>query len=299
MSALRAFNEKSGNTGDSPWRVGRGRLDVNRLNLYASGEPLITPACLGSAAFSFVADPFRVVSDGVEYVFVEAWNTGEERGQIAVVELVQGAVHAADIVLAPPFHLSYPCVFAHDGSYYMLPEAWESGALLLYKAIRFPWFWEPCHTLLEIDYADPQIHCDGGIWYIFLNSDPLANETCDLYWAESPRGPWHAHSGNPVVSGDARHARSAGPLFRSRAGLLRFTQNCSDTYGGGVQVSRVTTLSPARYEQLPLGPLAINSLAWASTAFHHLHAFIEQGHIFALFDGHADGRGALEKREEV
>jgi hypothetical protein len=250
---------------------------------------------LGSATFAFIADPFRVAAAGAEYVFVEAWNMDEARGQIAALKLSNGGVRSADIVLAPAFHLSYPCVFAHEGNFYMLPEAWETGALLLYKARHFPWSWEVCRVLLELDYADPQIHFDGKIWYIFLNIDPLENSTCCLYWAESPIGPWRPHPANPIVAGDPRRARSAGPLVAAQGRLLRFTQDCSAIYGGGIQVSQITRLSPTHFSQVPLGPLEVENPAWAVTAVHHIHTFREGRHNLALFDGYSTAGGEVQK----
>lgn len=282
---MRAFNELTGNSGAAPWCVGRGLFDAARLELKARSAPLLTPACLGSE-FGFVADPFRIAFDGTEYIFAEVWYPSAERGQIAVFEMAGDSIRSAEVVLAEPFHLSYPCVFEADGCYYMLPEAWESGALLLYKAHRFPWTWRLCETLLRIDYADPQICFSGGLWYIFLNTDPLSNATCSIFWAESPRGPWRGHTRNPVVANDPALARSAGPFLSSAGKLLRFTQDCRRSYGGGILVSQITGLSPDHYAHRALGPLTVERPVWASTALHHVHVYRDRGHDRAVFDGY-------------
>src|ERR1700759_3872508 len=97
-----------------------------------SQEPIITASALAERAIAFVADPFRIVVGEAVYVFAEAWDRSTQRGQIAVFHLNgRDRVIRSGIVLAEPFHLSYPCVFKYRGQYYMLPEAWESGELIL------------------------------------------------------------------------------------------------------------------------------------------------------------------------
>jgi hypothetical protein len=283
---LSAFNNLTGNSGCNPWQIGRGTFDVARRELVAEAAlPLIDESKLAGGDIAFVADPFHVTVGGTTFILAEAWSKSAQRGRIAAFEL--GAddrvVHSA-IVLAEAFHLSYPCVFECAGSYYMLPEAWESGNLILYKALAFPWRWQCESILLTLDYADPQIFFDGDICYLFLNTDPLSNSSLSVFWSKSLTGEWRSHPKNPVLDGNPLLARSAGPLYYDKGRLLRFSQDCRKTYGRDVFVSEITKLSPTEFSCEPIGPVLFDRPPWARSAFHHLHIFGAGGRT--LFDGY-------------
>jgi hypothetical protein len=270
------------------WCIGRARIDLVKMRMVAPSQtPVIEAGHLDGGDIAFVADPFRVcVKDGT-YVFAEAWSRSAQRGQIAAFRLnASGQVEDSGIVLAEPFHLSYPCVFEYGGSHYMLPEAWESGRLILYRARRFPWEWERIQILIELDYADPQVFFHENVWYIFLNTDPLTNASAAVFWAESLLGDWRPHPQNPIVSGDPLRARSAGPLVRHQGGIFRFSQDCRRHYGQGVFASGIVELSPREIRTRPVVQVQLDRPEWARTGFHHLDVFFENGVPYALFDGY-------------
>lgn len=283
---MSAFNKLTGNSGHNSWQVGRGRFDATKMQLVAeSAAPLIKGAMVSGGDAAFVADPFYMTIGDSSFILAEAWSRSAQRGRIAAFELdAEGQIVRSAIVLAEPFHLSYPCVFERDGSYYMLPEAWESGQLVLYKAEMFPWSWQRAAILLELDYADPQVFFDGDICYIFLNTDPLSNASLSVFWAEGLSGEWRSHPKNPVVECNPALARSAGPLINNRGRLLRFSQGCQETYGRDIVVSEITKLTPTDFCCEYVGPVLFNRPGWAKNAFHHLHVFGTDGQ--ALFDGY-------------
>lgn len=279
------------------WCIGRARIDIPRMRLVApSKKPIIVAENLAGRDIAFVADPFRVAVNGTTYVFAEAWSRSGQRGQIAAFRLNRrNQVVDSSIVMAEPFHLSYPCVFKQGGEYYMLPEAWESGTLFLYKARTFPWHWERFRILMELDYADPQIFFHNNAWYIFLNTDPLVNANTSVFWAESLLQKWHPHPQNPMINGDRLLARSAGPLIRSRGRIFRFSQDCRKRYGHCVFASEIIELSPFSIRIIPIGRVELDRPEWARSAFHHLDVFFENGVHYALFDGYT---GAIEPQAQ-
>jgi hypothetical protein len=286
---LRDFNDLSGNSDRNSWCIGRAQIDLEKMRLIAPSEkPIIDAANLDNSDIAFVADPFRIVVNDAIYIFTEAWSRSAQRGQIAVFTM-NSCGHVVDwsVVLAEPFHLSYPCVFKQGAEYYMLPEAWESGQLLLYKAKTFPWCWERFKTLLELDYADPQIFYHNGAWYIFLNTDPLTNATASVFWTESLLGKWHPHPQNPMFSNDSIRSRSAGPLINSCGRIFRFSQDCRRQYGHCVFASEIVELSPSSICTTPARQVALDRPTWAGGAFHHMDVFLENGVHHALFDGYA------------
>jgi hypothetical protein len=257
-----------------------------------STKPIISVENVTGFDIAFVADPFRIAVRGAIFVFAEAWNRSTQRGQIALFQLNERCqVVDSGIVLVEPFHLSYPCVFKYDGDYYMLPEAWESGQLILYRARRFPWVWERRRVLLELDYADPQIFFHENAWYMFLNTDPLTNASASVFWAESPLGKWHPHPQNPICSGDPLRARSAGPLIRYNGRTFRFTQDCRQRYGQSLYASEIVELSPSRICTVAVGQVELDRPEWARSAFHHIDVFTDNGVLRALIDGYS---GALD-----
>ena len=87
---------------------------------------------------STVADPFLFVHRGILYVFYEA-KTDHSHGEIWVQSLSKNGTWTLHCkVLGESFHLSYPQVFESDGRVYMIPEAAQSGKVLLYSAVDFP-----------------------------------------------------------------------------------------------------------------------------------------------------------------
>jgi hypothetical protein len=260
-----------------------------RLEL-SSPQPIITAEHLLDHAIAFIADPFCISTPDSTYVFAEVWNRSVGRGQIAVFQLNRcHQVVESRIVLGEPFHLSYPCVFTDGDHYYMLPEAWESGQLLLYKARRFPWEWERFKVLLELDYADPQIFFHEEMWYVFLNTDPLTNGRASVFWSKSLVEKWQPHPQNPIVNDDRQLARSAGPIARHQGRILRFSQDCRRQYGQGVFASEIVELSPSHIKTKRIGPVELDRPEWARNAFHHLDISVANCDYNALFDGYTIG----------
>src|SRR5205814_7849375 len=98
----------------------------------------------------------------------------ENKGEIGHATSADGTHWSYDrIVLAEPFHLSYPQVFAHAGEFYRIPESFQAGAVRLYQASPFPGRWQFMATLLEGDYlVDASVFQHGGRWWMFVDASP-------------------------------------------------------------------------------------------------------------------------------
>ena len=225
----------------------------------------------------------------VFFVFTEVWNRTLNHGTIAVVELTKSFQYIRSReVLTEPFHLSYPYVFKYNNSYYMLPEAWESKQLRLYKSKCFPWSWE-LHSILinDIDYADPTLCIFNDMFYIILNSDPLENSQTELYFSKNITGKWRKHSSLIQIRNPSRSSRSAGKLLSLGNKTYRFTQDCHKKYGMGVNVTEILEISPKSYHQNELNIINLERPYWALSGFHHVDVFKNKNHYFALFDGYS------------
>jgi hypothetical protein len=204
----------------------------------------------------FWADPFAVEHDGRHFIFFEELQFRTEKGRIMAIEVFEnGEPGEPQVALERPYHLSYPFVFAWEGSLYMMPETAANRTVEVYRCEAFPLRWRLHRILLEnISAYDATLSKNNDQWWMFVNvAEPGADSSDELhvYWGMTPLGPWTAHHANPVVS-DVRCARPAGPLF-SRDGILyRPSQDCSVAYGHSVLINRVDVLDENDYRETPV-----------------------------------------------
>jgi len=230
------------------WRVGvlshpveliwqAGEIPAGSVTWLPNPEPL-----------AFYADPFGIWRGDRLYVFVEHYAYATRRGEIEVFTLDENlSILDSGPALAEPWHLSYPYVFEHEGETYLLPEAFQSGRLTLYRADSFPYRWSAVARLdldaVPID-ATP-FHHDGRWWLFYAPDRPEAAKTRALHvaFADSLVGPWRAHPGNPVRY-DVASSRPGGAVSMSGGVPILPVQDCTMTYGGGLRplaISKLTT----------------------------------------------------------
>lgn len=214
----------------------------------------------------FFADPFVFLKNGVRHVFVEELPDATGRGHISHFTIsADGIASTPRPVLETPHHLSYPLVFEHGGEIWMLPETSAAGGLDLYRAERFPDSWTKVARLIEGRIHDATFFSHGGRLWIAAGNETLQSSTWDglsLYSADALLGPWEAHPENPVLI-DARCARPAGGLWMAGGALYRPAQDCSEAYGGGLTLRRVTELTRERFSEETVGAITFGSNASA------------------------------------
>lgn len=203
----------------------------------------------------FWADPFPVAHAGRHYLFVEELPYATDRGRIVYFEIdATGAAHGPRVALERDYHLSYPFVFAWNGTQYMVPETEQSGRVELYRAVSFPDRWELDRVLLDLAAVDATLAEIDGRWWMFANVAPPRTSSCDelhVYHADSPLGPWTPHAMNPVKS-DVRSARPAGRVFTWRGRHYRPAQDCALRYGHAMVVHEIVRLTPTEYVERPV-----------------------------------------------
>ena len=168
----------------------RNPLSTDKTILTRSSTPIVPE---GYQTNFGAADPFVVG----EHVFAEIMKGG--KGIIGVAETT-GSKLSFTPVLEEDFHLSYPQVFSHDNEWYMIPEAHQSGSILLYKAVGYPKKWDLVRKISDIDGVDPTIFRLHGCWYIFVASAE-SHETFLLKTDHFPAGPWEKAVRNPLPKG--------------------------------------------------------------------------------------------------
>lgn len=241
------------------WRV--GVVEAPIVEIARQGFSLDAPVhwLPEEGRLKFLADPFGVWVNGRLLVFAEAYDYRTRHGVIELIEL--GADFSPvrrSVVLREPWHLSYPQVFEADGDWWMIPEAYRSGVLTLYRAAAFPYRWAPV-VRLELDSpaidATPFRH-DGLWWLAYSPAGPPRWKQGRLHFAFAERltGPWRLHSGNPVRN-DLASSRPGGTAWLENGVPHLPVQDCTRTYGGALSVLRILALSPVRFEAETTAPL--------------------------------------------
>ncbi|NHO17721.1 formyl transferase [Acetobacter oeni] len=226
-------------------------------------------------SFRFLADPFGLWRNGVLHLFAEVYDYRDRQGRIDHLAFDASLNPLGrQTVLCQPWHLSYPVIIEDDGETFMLPEAWHSGTLQLYRAVSFPGHWEPV-----ADWSFPVAAIDAspvrynGLWWMFFSPPGTKAERQSVLcaaWAEKLTGPWHLHPGNPLWR-NAASARPGGTPVVTEAGIVLPTQDCTRTYGGAVSLLTITDLAPDRFQAHVTGSLtAPTSLSPWTKGLHTL-----------------------------
>ena len=255
-------------------------------------NPIITRESVTDVDASFVADPFLFRAGDEWHLYFELLNRANGRGEIALA--TSRDLRTWDyqqVVLAEPFHLSYPLVFEWEGERYMIPETHQANSIRLYKANTFPVSWTHVHTPLEGElFADSTILRHENRWWIFTQTSPLGkNDNLRVYFADDLFGSWTEHPKSPVVENDVHGARPAGRVIRHGDSLLRFAQDCAPKYGLNVFAFEITTLTTTDYAErsVSASPLLGGSGAgWNASRMHHVDAHqLDDGSWVASVDG--------------
>jgi hypothetical protein len=255
-------------------------------------NPILTRANVSDAQAALVADPFMLHVDQTWYMFFEVMNQQTGKGEIGLASsdnAVQWTYQ--QIILAEPFHLSYPYVFEWRGDYYMIPESCQARSIRLYKAERFPTHWALEATLLNSGvFLDPSIFRSRDRWWMFAETNPHHKyDTLRLYSADDLRGAWHEHEQSPIIEGNPHIARPAGRVVVLNDRIIRYAQDCYPVYGTQVRAFEVTELTRQRYSEhlvheVPI--LAASGGGWNAYGMHHIDPHpLKDGRWIACVDG--------------
>jgi hypothetical protein len=211
------------------------------------------------------ADPFLFDHQGKRWLFFEDYRYAAQRAVIACAELgVDGAVGETTPVLDSGSHLSYPCVFSWKNELFMVPESRSQHAVVLYRAVRFPFEWKRERELFAGDVVDTSVWAgDERLWFFVPRVEPRGRGIhLWLFSAEEPAGDWRLHPASPI-SMDVRNARGGGAIFRQGETLVRPAQDGSRTYGHSFSLNRIVRLTEDVYEEQPLRVVEPGGADWA------------------------------------
>jgi hypothetical protein len=115
----------------------------------------------------------------------------------------------------------------------MIPESRSQHAVVLYRAVRFPFEWKRERELFRGEVVDTSVWVgQGRIWFFVPRVEPRGRGIhLWLFSAEEPTGDWRLHPASPI-STDVRNARGGGAIFRQGEMLVRPGQDGSHTRMG-------------------------------------------------------------------
>ncbi|GJD81684.1 hypothetical protein GCM10007886_00970 [Methylobacterium gregans] len=252
------------------WRFSRGATVWDSGSL--GGEPW---RVLPDPGHRFYADPFLFHGQGQTHLFVEDLDHRTGKGVISAVAFgPDGPRGTPRPVLEESFHLSYPFVFEHGGTVWMIPETSQNRTVSLYRADPYPHRWIRERDLLtDIVASDATLIRFAGRWWMFATLHDGAGAHSDmlgLFFADDLFGPWRPHPANPLLI-DAGGARPAGAMLVRGGRLWRPVQDCTRLYGGALGLAEVTTLTETAFAQSVRTRLAPGP-AWPGRRLHTLNA---------------------------
>ncbi len=263
------------------------------LELKPAGQvqnPVLTAAQVTDCQAGFLADPFMVKEGDTWYLFFETANRspGHKKGEIGLATSPDGFHWTyKQLVLAEPFHLSYPYVFKWGSDYYMIPESIQAGGIRLYKASDFPTKWVFQKVLIPRKLVDPSIFRHAGKWWLLAGE---RNHILRLFFADELTGPWTEHPKSPVVEGNPHIARPGGRVIEWNGRLFRFPQDDAPFYGVQLFAFEITELTPVTYKEKPAldGPVVKpTGSGWNAKGMHQVDLHELPDHTWiACVDGH-------------
>jgi hypothetical protein len=263
---------------DQVWSIGIyvGESPMHFASPQDIGNPVLTRDSVTDVPAVFVADPFMLRANGAWYMFFEVMNWRTGKGEIGLALSENGVEWAyQQIVLAQPFHLSYPYAFEWMDDYYMIPERPGSGSIGVYRASNFPTEWSFVGDLIWGPHlADPSIFRHDDKWWLFTETSPNdMYDTLRLYYADELTGPWREHEKSPIIEGNSRVARPGGRVLVVNDTVIRYAQNCYPSYGTDVRAVEVAELTTTTYREREVDQRPIlkpSGAGWNAQGMHHI-----------------------------
>ena len=146
--------------------------------------------------------------------------------------------------------MSYPFIMRKgDGEFWVSPEASMSGKLYRYTMNQQTEMLENQTVLIDEPLLDSTIiENDGKYWLFCTKRGNESNKCLNIYYSDTPEGPWKSHSKNPVVA-DSTMSRPAGYMVKIVNNIYRVIQKCDITYGEAINISRVVKLTTTEFEE--------------------------------------------------
>ncbi|KAI7730048.1 hypothetical protein M8C21_019999 [Ambrosia artemisiifolia] len=287
--------------GDSPFSlkpIEDMNIWDNKSAAWPVANPVLTCASVTDSGFpsNFVLDPFLYAQDDILYMFFESKNPITRQGDIGVARSMDdGATwEHLGVVLDKESHLSHPYVFDYNGQIYMMPDESSKGDVRVYRATEFPLKWKLEKIILDHPLVDAFIiQHEGKYWMFGSYQSQVTCQHLEIWYSNSPFGPWTPHSKNPVSG-----PRNGGRPFLYNGNLYRLAHD------ERVRVFKIEVLSVHNYKEVEVD-LGVEKPtkgknAWNGARSHHLNVHqLRTGKWLAVADGDRTVYGDVTSRHMV
>lgn len=215
---------------------GEWRIAIRRRNdesLYIEGFTTIP-----NTKKYWFADPLLFEDGKGTYLFVEAFDRKTYKGDIGLFNIINGNASEFELLIENNYHMSYPFVFKHKETYYMIPESEENSTVDLYVADDFPRGWRKEKTLISGRCcADTTLLEIEGRKFLFTYSPENEKWSLLIYELDIEKKEVSLYQ---TIEYDENVCRPAGKFYTDEQGrCLRPVQNCKGGYGKGTMVYEV------------------------------------------------------------
>ena len=212
---------------------------------------------------TWAADPFLIEHKDNIYLFYELFEKKKNKGVIAYSVLCEDGFSEPKTIIDEPFHLSFPCVFKHNDSYYMIPESGLQKSIFMYKCDVFPDKWhKECTLLTNINSSDSIVFEHKNEKYLLASilQSGTGNAKNAIYRIDFEKKSSEFYSD---IDGCGENGyRNAGYLFNSGDMTFRPGQNCCQgEYGKSLYFYKVLSYFEPKYSEQFYTEITVNDIS--------------------------------------
>lgn len=226
------------------WRI--GLIRQNPIAIIEHGLKELDIQWFNFTRKDFEADPFIFMINKKHYIAYEIFDYSHGNGKIECVDLEGNRHPFFNDINTITGHKSYPFVFEEAGDLYCIVETSDLNEITLYK-FNGKKFVKTKTLLGDRKYIDTNIKKINDIFYLFTSTadDPFKQL---LFYSDTLLGEYQIHPSSPIAN-DIRNGRNGGPIIEDKGLYYRAGQNCEHTYGGSLQIMKITAISPTEYQE--------------------------------------------------
>ena len=245
------------------WYVGYRQKGDNRYSIIETPKDM------------WIADPMLFTTNGEHYLFVEVYEINKNKASIGYYHFENNIPIYKGIIIEDSYHMSYPCVFEHNGIYYMIPESSANKSITLYRAEHFPDKWVKDVDLLKGEkYVDSTVvHSVDGLailsYRVIKGGWQLVSFSLDMEHKTIKK--------QEMINYKENIGRPAGYIFD---GNKRPAQDCRKKYGEKLLIYEVGSFKP--YTEHLINVVQVNQIS-TSKPYDRVHTYTGDG-VFEVID---------------
>lgn len=191
------------------------------------------------------ADPFILdVTDDYIFLLVEEFRYKYPKGRIAKLTIDRKSLEITNlkIILEEDTHLSFPNILRRDGKIYVYPENANGGKLNLYE------YDEANEKLVFVQTICDDVIWDSCITELFGKKQMFTAHRDDYHldiyaWDDAASRFLLSES----IESKEKNSRMAGQFFEYQGKIYCPFQNCEKTYGGHIDLKKVTLSEDGKF----------------------------------------------------